>query len=117
MRKREADIDGERMKGTRESAMLSPFLLLCAEGGGDSPPLLLRWMMIRGEGMKCESPGVLLLCLNLDQGLTDRLVNRHAVTVAAAVVRSESRLRRHCGLPLSGAAVAGDTLLRKRRTV
>ena len=49
--------------------------------------------------MKCESPGVLLLCLNLDQGLTDRLVNRHAVTVAAAVVRSESRLRRHCGLP------------------
>ena len=104
------------MKGTRESAMLSPFLLLCAEGGGDSPPLLLRWM-IRGEGMKCESPGVLLLCLNLDQGLTDRLVNRHAVTVAAAVVRSESRLRRHCGLPLSGAAVAGDTLLRKRRTV
>lgn len=74
--------------------------------------------------MKCESPDVLLLCLNLDQGLTDwrTRTGGHAVRVAAApppqsLGRSESRLRRHCGLPLSGAAVAGDTLLRKRRTV
>ena len=37
-----------------------------------------------------------LLCLNLDQGLTERARTRSQTR--AVVVTSESRLRRHCGL-------------------
>ena len=68
--------------------------------------------------MKCESPGVLLLCLNLDRGLTDwrsgtqsqlppppQSLGRSHVLGATAVALSPSL--RYCG---------GDTLLRKRRT-